>query len=434
MRVLIGRLLIGVLSVSCVATASAQQSQAIMIVIGDSIAEGVQSADANSQTQPFSFAKILANKLGLPLSLPLIDSGPFGSAGNTSGRVRIDPALHANNLAVSGADVSSALRERADAITNTETDLVLSPRLASQVEIAESVRAPFVVCWIGNNDVLSAVTSFDQLNATQMTPVEQFSADLREILLRLNNAGSFVVLANIPDVSDIAYLVDRDDLVRFLGSDYGLPAGHFSTVPAMILVKLGLENGNIFQNPDFVLDPAELATIRQRTATLNGIIHDAAAGYGFPVVDVNGVFKILASAEPTIFGTRLTARFLGGLFSLDGVHPSNLSHAILAAMFIDTINRHFGVALPNLTLDEWTTFFVSDPFIDKNGNGRVAGRRDAGLLETLGPILGLSGDSSELSVPLSADSAASAADDSLPQIRSKREAIATLKRLFRSAP
>jgi hypothetical protein len=33
-----------------------------------------------------------------------------------------------------------------------------------------------------------------------------------------------------------------------------------------------------------------------------------------------------------------------------------------------------------------------DPFVDLNGNGKVAGRPLAGLFETLAPFLGLSGD------------------------------------------
>jgi hypothetical protein len=38
------------------------------------------------------------------------------------------------------------------------------------------------------------------------------------------------------------------------------------------------------------------------------------------------------------------------------------------------------------------TIFLLDPFIDKDGDLRVRGRPLAGLLETLGPLLGISGD------------------------------------------
>jgi hypothetical protein len=36
--------------------------------------------------------------------------------------------------------------------------------------------------------------------------------------------------------------------------------------------------------------------------------------------------------------------------------------------------------------------FLRDPFQDKDGDGKVKGRAGAGLLEWLGPVLGISGD------------------------------------------
>jgi hypothetical protein len=39
--------------------------------------------------------------------------------------------------------------------------------------------------------------------------------------------------------------------------------------------------------------------------------------------------------------------------------------------------------------------FLGDPFQDKDNDGRVSGRFGAGLLETLGPLLGISGDKND---------------------------------------
>jgi hypothetical protein len=38
---------------------------------------------------------------------------------------------------------------------------------------------------------------------------------------------------------------------------------------------------------------------------------------------------------------------------------------------------------------------LNDPFVDLDGDGRVRGRPGFGLLETLGPLLGISGDTDE---------------------------------------
>jgi lysophospholipase L1-like esterase len=355
----------------------------------------VQSANASDRSQPASYAKVFANKLGLPLTLPLIRSNSTGVVGSTSGRSRIDPALRALNLAVSGADVGSLLRDRADATIDTETDLVLSPRSGSQIEVAESLRGRLVLCWIGSNDALGAVTAFDHLDASQLTPVPQFTADFQEIVSRLKAAGSIPVFANIPDVVDIAFLMDRADLIRLLGNDGGLPAGSYTTIGAVMMVKLGLANASIFQDPNYVLDATEVGIIRSRINAFNTIIRNTATASGFAVVDVNAAFRAFAAAQPIVFGVRITSRFLGGLFSLDGVHPSNFGHAIVAGIFIKTMNARYGLTLPGFTQAEWLSIFTNDPFIDKDGDGKVKGRPGDGLLETLAPLLGFSGDSND---------------------------------------
>jgi hypothetical protein len=367
-----------------------------MLGMGDSIGEGVQSADASWATQPFSYLNLLAWWFGFPFDLPLIKSGFFGVVGDTSQRSRLMPGLAAANLAVSGADVDSLVNDRADATSaadiDSETDLVLFPRRGSQIEIAESVRAPFIFCWIGNSDVLAAATSFDQLDASQMTPVEEFAAAFKAIVQRLGALGSVVTFANIPDVTRIGFLVDRQDLLKFLGSDFGLAEGEHTSIVVMLLIRLGLDDGSLLQDPNFVLDADEVARIQERIATFNRLIAEAAATINMPVADIHARFAAVAAVPPVFFGIPLTPRFLGGLFSLDGVHPSNIGHALIANTFIEAINAHFRTNIPSISETVLNFIFLTDPFVDKDGDGRVPGRFGAGLLETLGPVLGISGD------------------------------------------
>ncbi|MEW6743511.1 MAG: SGNH/GDSL hydrolase family protein [Planctomycetota bacterium] len=378
---------------------SARPQETLVMGVGDSIGEAVQSADASSQTQPYSYLNMLAYQLGVAFPLPLIDTTPFAWVGNTVLRSRIAPDTLGANLAVSGADVHSLLYEQANAASeaeiDSETDLVLFPRLGSQVEIVEEVRPLVTFCWIGNNDVLSSVLSFDQLDGSQLTPVAEFEADFHAITQRLGAASTVVVFANIPDVTSIAFLADREDLLRFLGSDYGLPAGDYTSIVAVFLVKLGLANGTIFQDPDYVLDSSEVALIQQRIADFNRIIEEAAAIIGMPVVDINALYDAIKAHPPTPYGVPLTTRFLGGLFSLDGVHPSDIGQALVAIAFISKINAYFGVRVPSISSQNLTQIFLNDPFVDKDADGRVAGRSDAGLLETLAPLLGVSGDTDD---------------------------------------
>lgn len=371
----------------------------IMLAVGDSIGEGVQSADANVRTQRFSYLKLLAGQIGTRFPLPLIASSPLGVIGDTTFRSRLRPYVAASNLSVSGADVHSLLFDRADALSeeeiDSETDLVLFPRVGSQMEIVEAIGPRFVVCWIGNNDVLSAALSFDQLDATQMTPIEDFRVDFEEIVLRLDALGTSVVFANIPNVTKIGFLVDHQDLMKFLGSDFDLPEGHFTSIVVMLLIRLGLDDGSLLKDPDFVLDSDEVALIQKRIELFNGIINDAAESIDMPVVDINALFDEIDEDPPTFFGIPVTPRFLGGIFSLDGVHPSNIGHALAANAVIETINSRFHTDIPLLSDRELHRIFLMDPFQDKDGDGRVRGRFGAGLLETLGPGLGISGDQND---------------------------------------
>ncbi len=388
--------LISVFSMAFVFAAGPTNSQSTsppFIAMGDSLGEGVQSADASTRTQPFTFLNLVARQMGVTFPLPLIQSGALGIIGEVTNRSRVDPSIAASNLAVSGAEVHSLLNQAAGTPIQNETDLVLSPRTSSQIQIAESVQAPFNICWIGNNDVLGAVvSSWDHLDASQMTPLANFAADYAELVSRLSAWHGKVVVGTIPDVTQIGFLFSPQDLVTFLGSSFGLPQGSYTTLPTMLLIKLGINNGSLLQNPSFVLDAQEVLAVQQRTQQFNQIITTSAAQAGFAVADISAAFTALANHPPVVAGVPLNKRYLGGLFSLDGVHPSNIGHAFVANTFIRAANQSFGMQIPLISGPVLWQTALADPFIDWNGNLKVRGRPLAGLLETLGPKLGISGD------------------------------------------
>lgn len=378
-----------------------------LIIVGDSLGEGVQSADANLRTQPYSFGVWVARQARLNLSLPYIVSGPLGVVGDTSVRRRLFPYTKSNNLAVSGADSWSVLHDRALATSpraiTSETELVLFPRTGSQIEIVEAIEPETVLCWIGNNDVLSAVLAYDQLDTTRlaalMTSPQDFETNYRELVSRLSNSARRVVLADIPDVSDIAYLLDNEDLERFLGPGQYLDKGSRTTVAALFMILLGFENTSLFQNPNYVLDEAERAVVQERTEALNAIIEKVAQEFGFPVVNISARFREYALSPPVFAGVPIARRYLGGLFSLDGVHPSNIGHALAANEFLSTLQSRYGWNTPQLSESTLNDIAAQDPFVDLDGDGRVRGRPLAGMLETIAPLLGISGDMEDSFAP-----------------------------------
>jgi len=377
-------------------------AQPAIVALGDSIGEGVQGGDAAWQTQVYSYPSLVSYMAGGDLTIPYISSGLFGLVGDPEGRTRVYPDTVNSNVAVSGATLQSLLYQSAGAATPAqianETDLVMYPRQQTQIEYVESVQPAVILCWIGNNDVLSAATAFASMNASQLTSVADFERDYIALVDRLGvlvtNNGSKVVFANIPDVTSIGFLMNRAAAEAITGFPVPLADGHFTSILGVLL--MGFEgNANLVADPNFVLDAAEVAIIRDRTQAFNAIIQREADRIGMPVVDVNARFSEFVANPPVFFGRPLTNTLFGGMFSLDGVHPSNIGHALVANEFIKTMNQAFNMSVYEMPSDVLNYFYLLDPSIDKDGDGRVTGRLGVGLIETLAFLLGFTGDSND---------------------------------------
>jgi lysophospholipase L1-like esterase len=96
----------------------------------------------------------------------------------------------------------------------------------------------------------------------------------------------------------------------------------------------------LLQEPDYVLDPGELEIVGERIDGFNADIAEVASSIGAPVLDVHGILELLVENSPSILGIPIGRTLTRGLFSLDGVHPSSLTHAILADQTIALMNRH----------------------------------------------------------------------------------------------
>jgi len=62
-----------------------------LIGIGDSLGEGVQSANAFAESQPNSYLNRIAHQMQVPLAQPLLSTSPFASVFYDSGRSRLSP-------------------------------------------------------------------------------------------------------------------------------------------------------------------------------------------------------------------------------------------------------------------------------------------------------------------------------------------------------
>jgi lysophospholipase L1-like esterase len=356
------------------------------VVVGDSLAAGYMNDSLLDAQQLGSFASLIAAQAGEDLPLPLIaapgipnvivsvDPGPppiiVRAPGVSTGRV--DPAVQAMNLAVPGHTVHDALVTRPSFPIDSLTDLVLGlPGLLagvsrSQVEWAEALAPSTVLLSLGANDALGSILAATPV----LTPPAVFEADYAAVISRLASTGAALVVANVPDVTRVPYLTPAQRVAELVGQPLALigPAlgigdGDAITPQGLALVPAVLANPALGPLPaNVVLTAAETQTVRAAIDVYNEIIAARAAQFDATLVDVHALVNDLTDRGYVVNGLRLTTTLQGGVFSLDGAHPSLTGHAIIANEFIKTMNRRTGAAIPPVPVSRVS---VADPLAQR---------------------------------------------------------------------
>lgn len=346
-----------------------------LVIVGDSLLAGYQNGSLLASQQTNGIAALIARQAKTDLALPLIaepgipnvltlvNAGPppliAPASGTSTGR--IDLLTQTMNLAVPGQRVIDALEMRPDFPIDSVTDLVLGlPGLLggvsqSQVEWAEALHPTTIIVWIGDNDALNAAIAGDP---AALTPISEFETAYSNLVKRLAATGATVVVANIPDVAVIPYVVPAKTAAALFGVSLPVFSGalgistndylNLDHVPTAVAILQGHISGPL---PDeAVLDAAEIQQIREATERFNEIIAAQAAANGAVLVNVNAFLSHLDHHGLVVGGRRLTTQFLGGIFSLDGIHPSNTGAAATANYFIKTMNHKLATHIPPVSV------------------------------------------------------------------------------------
>ena len=376
------------MSIVCAGVPAAAQRKADLsrfVVVGDSLSAGYQSGSLLDTQQVHGYASLVAAQAGVPLTLPLIafpgipnvfqvvSPGPppviIQAPGVSSGRD--DLFVQVTDLAVPGANVQDALITQPNFPIDSITDLVLgfpgffSGTSKSQVEWAEALSPTTVFVWLGNNDALRPATNGD---ASLLTPLTDFQAAYAELMSRLSATGATLVVANIPDVASIAFLTSGENVaasvgvpLSIIGPALGIGAGDFvvpDAFPHIAAMLRGLEPGLLAAN--LVLDAGEVVTIRAAVSNYNAFIAAQASAHGAALVDIHALADELHDKGLVAGGQRLTLDFLGGLYSLDGIHPTNTGYALFANKFIHALNTQFAAGISPVSLEQ---IKKSDPLV-----------------------------------------------------------------------
>jgi lysophospholipase L1-like esterase len=362
------------------------QSLGRLVVVGDSLSAGFQNFslyDSDSAPgipaggQKHGYAALIAQQSGANLNLPLlsfpglppvltIDASGNITRGTNIG-ARENPLVQTLDLSVPGYTVADALARSINItnVTNPIDGMALQvlgfPGLATQsppcgalgfqngiltlseVACALQLQPTTILVSIGNNDALQSLT----LGAPP-TPAAQFAVSYGVLVGALANTGAKIIVSNIPDVTSVPFLVPAP---AFQASCHFLPAG--VTAADFLVPNLVDQTQSSFNIcSSYALRSASLiAQAQSAVVAYNATIAQVCQHFGAIVVDVNGVLRQISQSGYVVGGRRLTAGFLGGIFSLDGIHPTNTGYAILANAVIRRMNTQLDTNIPLISVE-----------------------------------------------------------------------------------
>ena len=380
-------LLIALLAWSLSARAQGRADLSRLVIVGDSLSAGFQSGSLLDSQQVHGYANLVAQQAGANLNLPLVafpgipnvlqlvSPGPppviTMVPGISTGRE--NPFLQTFDLGVPGARLHDALFAAPNFPIDDLTDLILGlpgllhvpPVSLSQTGWAQALHPTTIIVWIGNNDALGAVIA---ANPALLTPVASFQSDYKTLMDRLSATGATLVVANIPDVTVVPFITSAEQVAQefglplsTIGPLLGISSGDFVTPDALPLIVENLNGAISGPLPgSVVLRASQIAQIEAAVDSYNAIIAAEAQSHGAALVDVHGFLNVIHGQGAVENGRRLTTNFLGGIFSLDGVHPTNTGYAMLANDFIRALNRQFAAGIPPVSV---ATVAQSDPLI-----------------------------------------------------------------------
>ncbi len=372
------------------------------VAVGDSLAAGFQSGVLRQEGQIASFPAVIARQIGTFMFLPLMPAPGVGAEimlvngdlvqGPTTGGAasRGFPLIVPQNLAVPGQTTLDALTVRPDL---RSPDLSLAfPNLilgvpftavfmfppVSQIELAVGLQPTFTILWLGSNEVLGKA-----LFNGPATPIQVFqNSYLNAVGALLTFTDTRLVVANVPDVTVVPFLTSAEEVaagagapIEAIGPVLGIGPGDFVRAPFIGLIPQILTGQVPGPLPaGAVLTAAEVGELKLLTAQMNGFIAGVGAQLGFPVVDANTLLNDVDLNGIEVGGQTLTTNFLGGLFTLDGFHPTNTAHAIVANAYIDAINGFYGTAIPPADV---AAVAAADPLVFPQGPGAQPPQRMA---------------------------------------------------------
>ncbi len=361
------------------------------VSIGNSVTAGVQGNAVYESGQVTNFVSLIRQQAGIATEN---FTQPIYSEPGSGGRVeivsvspfltRVNPkrgsiknpniALPYNNLGIPGARLYDILNA-----SSTETSELYNPRpgqrkqtnimyteilrgKGTQFQQAKILKPTFMTLWIGNNDALHYGLNGGSVDC-EFTPIATFDVWYKQMvdsIAKLNDGKIKVLVGNIPDITAVPFFTTVGSTLK---NSLGLQKVYITTNSGQIklqpidsiLITLygasealggkGMAPGNPISDIS-VLDVEEVIKLRNVIIEYNKIIKREADRKGFLLLDIYTSFNETKKNGYKTNGLTLTADyFTGGIFSLDGFHPSTRGQGILANEMIKIINEKWNANL-----------------------------------------------------------------------------------------
>lgn len=368
------------------------------IVIGDSLSAGFQNGSLLDSQQPNGWASLVAKQANFNLVLPLIaapgtpavleltsvDPPPLIKQASGISTGRDNPSVQPTDLAVPGHKLNDLINAAPTLIPTGNEDLITNLVLGfpvgnnkSQMNEAIQLNPTAIFVWIGNDDALQA----DETGMpSSMTSVSDFTQQFQQLMSTLHaQTKATLIVGNIPDVTAAPYLTPAATIIGQVaaqtglsqtqaGADLGIQAGDLVNATGQSQANnaaAAIEHGQPpapLSDAGF-LDAGEIAQTQSTINQYNSAIAQEVSTVGGVLVDLHSLFQSLQQNGITINNYAATAGFLGGLFSLDGLHPTNTGYALIANKFIDSMNAILKTSFPDVDV---SAIAMADPLFGTN--------------------------------------------------------------------
>jgi hypothetical protein len=345
---------------------------ATFVVLGDGLTAGAGDFGISEELQPFSFPAQVARRLNTPFPQPLMEAPGIGPViGFPDLPVRLPqpmqttvlkefpPAGLYSNVSIPGLKLVDALTRRpasplihrSDGL-QTAINLILGlpgllmpgdAQLPTAAEYALFRRPTLTLIALGYHDIIDAALKGDP---SWVPDDVSFRMNYGNVLMPFARVPGMVIACTIPDPVDTALFTPVAAAARVVKADPAVLAMLCGLNELDYLTPTGLVEAGcrlITRTPGSlpegsVVTASVVARLSERTSSLNRQIRALAEEQGAQILDLHRLFARVKRDGVTVGERHLTADYMGGLFSLNGVYPGATGHGVIANELLDVLN------------------------------------------------------------------------------------------------